>query len=318
MLKKILKVCRAAAAVGVLCLPPLAAQAADSPLSKDEIRFGVGMDPSYSPVYYAAQHKMFEKAGLNVQLAFVPFGADAVDAVIAGQNQLSGAAEYAVLTRAARGPVQAFAIFGQSDSYIKLAVRKGITKPEQIKKFGIVSGSAGEYVSRKLISKNHIDPASVTWVRGAPPEFPALLARGDVDAYFLWDPWPERSLSVGGAILMNSGQVGYSYNMLIASSEQWLKQHPAEARAVVQVLNDACQEIRKDPEKAVAATKAATKMPADQVRKLLSQIECTVRDFTPQDLARYGDIANFQHNIGSTAKQVDVNTVFQTGYVKGR
>lgn len=288
---------------------------AQSAPGKEEIRLGVGIDPAYSPVYYAMQNGLFEKAGLNVAVQFLSFGADAVDAVIAGQNQLSGAAEYAVLSRAARGDVQAFVSFGQSSSLIKLAVRKGITQPDQIKKFGVVPGSAGEFVSRKLLAKYNIAPDSVSWVNGAPPEFPALLARGDIDAFFLWDPWPSRGVSVGGAILMNSGDVGYTYNMLLASSGQWLASHPDEARAVVGVLQEACAQIRADPEKAVAATQAATKMPRDQISALLKDIECVVRDFTPQDRAAYNEIADFQHASGMVAKRVDVDTVMRTGYV---
>ncbi len=295
---------------------PVAAQAADAALKKEVIRFGVGLDPAFSPVYYAAQNKMFEQAGLNVELLLLAQAADALDAVIAGQNQLGGGSESTVITRAARGDVRAFAIFGESAKFIKLAARKGITKPEEIKKFGVVPGSAGEFVSGKLLAKYGIAPDSITWVKGAPPEFPALLARGDVDAYFLWEPWPTRALSVGGTILMESGDVGYSYNMLVASSGAWLRENQAEARALAKVLGEACAQIRADPEKAAVATQAATKIPLEQARTLLKDVTCSVRDFTPEDMATYNEIADFQFKGGLVPKRADVTATMQTGYVE--
>lgn len=306
-----------ALSAGLLSISPINATAADASGGSEQLRLGVGIDPSYAAVYYADQNKLFQKAGLNVQLQYVSFGADALDAVIAGQNQLAGAAEYAVLSRAARGDIKGFVVFGQSPTLIKLVVRKGITKPDQIKTFGIVPGSAGEFVSYKLLTKYKIDPKTIKWVKGNPPEFPALLARGDIDAYFLWDPWPARGVAAGGTILMNSGDVGYSYNMLMATSGNWLQHHPEDAHKIAAVLNEACADIRKDPEKAVAATRVATKMPADQAREILKQIDCTVRDFTPEDLSNYRDIAQFQYAHKDVVKQVDVDAVMKSGHAAG-
>lgn len=291
------------------------AQSANAAANNEEIRFGVGLDPAFSPIYYAAQNKLFEKEGLNVKLLLLAQAADAANAIIAGQNQLGAGSESTILTRATRGDIRAFAIFGQSSSYIKLAVRKGITKPQEIKKLGYVPGSSSDFVSHLLLKKYNINPKSIKWVPGAPPEFPALLARGDVDGYFLWEPWPTRALSVGGSILMNSGDVGYTYNMLVASSGKWLNQHPDQARAVARALSTACAQIHADPEKAAIATQEATKIPLAQARQLLKDVTCVVRDFTPKDLTMYRQIAEFQYKGGMVPKLADVKATMRSGYV---
>ncbi|MBV6273118.1 ABC transporter substrate-binding protein [Alcaligenaceae bacterium CGII-47] len=283
--------------------------------NQEEIRFGVGLDPAFSPIYYAAQNGLFEKEGLNVKLQLLAQAADAADAIVAGQNQVGGGSESTILTRATRGDVQAFAIYGKSDRYIKLAVRKGIEKPQDIKKFGVVPGSSSDFVSRQLIKQYGMDPSQIEWVKAAPPEFPALLARGDVDAYFLWEPWPTRALSVGGTILLNSGDVGYTYNMLAASTKGWLDANPDQARAIVRALNQACVDIRADPEKAVIATQQATKIPLDQARKLLQDVDCVVSDFTPEALAMYEEVADFQYNNGGVSKRADVPATMRSGFV---
>ncbi|MFX5812994.1 ABC transporter substrate-binding protein, partial [Acinetobacter baumannii] len=82
------------------------------------------------------------------------------------------------------------AVTYQSKTYVKLVARKAITSADKIKKFGIVAGSVSEYVTGLTLKTLNIDAAKVEMVRSGPPELPALLARGDIDAYFVWEPWP--------------------------------------------------------------------------------------------------------------------------------
>lgn len=289
--------------------------AADAVPAKTPIKLGVGVDPAFSPIYYAAQQKLFERAGVNVELLQLAQAADAADGIIAGQNPLAGGSETTMITRAGRGDVRAIAVFGQSGTFIKLVARAGITDPKQLRKIGVVPGSASQFVSGKLLAKYGMDEKAITWVRGAPPEFPALLARGDVDGYFLWEPWPSRGVQAGGKVLLTSKDVGYSYNMLLAASGPWLDKNKEQAKAVVEALKQACRDIVAEPEKAAQATQVATKIPLAQARELLKDVECVVRDFKPEDLATYNEIADFLHSQKATAQRVDVNKVMQTGFV---
>jgi ABC-type nitrate/sulfonate/bicarbonate transport system substrate-binding protein len=68
--------------------------------------------------------------------------------------------------------------------------KPSITDPKQIKSIGFVPGSVSEYATERMFAKFGIDPKSVNLVRIGPPEAPALLARGDLDGYFMWEPWP--------------------------------------------------------------------------------------------------------------------------------
>jgi len=293
---------------------PTQATAQNIESSKDPITLAVGVDPAFSPIFYAKQNKMFEKAGLNVRIVQIAQAGDAMDGVVARQNVLAGGSETTAITRASRGDIRGLAVFGQSSKFIKLVVRPEISSPKDIKKIGLVPGSASEFVTSKLLAKYGTDPSSVVLVRGAPPEFPALLSRGDVDAYFLWEPWPTNGVKLGGKILMTSGDVGYSYNMILVASGGWLERHAAQAKAVLRVLDQACKEIRADPEKAAIATQAEAKIPVATARELLKDVECVVRDFTPEDLKIYGEVAEFLAQKKSTPGVVDVKKVMQSGF----
>jgi NitT/TauT family transport system substrate-binding protein len=306
--------CRLAAIALVLAAGGAAAQ--DRALSKDPIRFGVGIDAAYSTVFVAQHEKLFDKAGLTVEVVQYTSGGDGIDALVAGQIPMVAAAEPAILVRSLRTDMRVFAVMGQSGTYIKLAVRSSIDDVKQIKKFGIVPGSVGEFSTAKLMAKHGIEPSAIEMVRSGPPEFPALLSRGDVDAFFLWEPWPANAVKLGGKVLLTSGDVGYAYNMWVAAAGPWFDSHKPEAKAFLDLLASACAAVTADPNKAAVANQAVAKIPQATTLGLLKEVDCRVRDFTPSDLAVYREIADFLVSRKITPTKADVDKVVQVGFYK--
>jgi NitT/TauT family transport system substrate-binding protein len=306
--------CSTARRLPVLKLLAVASLFAGGAAMADPIRVDVGIDPAYSPIFLAKTAGLFKAAGADVNVVQYAQGGEAVDGVLAGQNQFAASTEATVLNRSTRGDIVGLAVFSQSPKFIKLVVRSGIENVSQVKKFGIVPGSVNEYATSKLLAKNGIDPKSVEYVRAGPPEFPALLARGDVDGYVMWEPWPANGVKAGGKILAYSGDFGYTYNLLLAASGAWVKTHEKEAHQVVNAVAKACEEITADPAKAGAATQAEAKIPAAQSMELLKDVECKVRDFTPADIANYKEIAQFLHDRKIVPTLPDVGKTIQVGF----
>jgi len=282
--------------------------------SKEPIKIAIGVDAAFVPLYLSKQNKLFEKHGVNVELVQFTQGGDALDAVAAGQMPLGGAAEPTTLIRAARTDIKVLAIYGQSGTYIKFVGKPGLTDPKQAKKLGIVPGSVSEFSTEQMLSKLGIDPKSVELVKAGPPEFPALLARGDVDGYFLWEPWPTNGVKQGGKVLLTSGDVGYVYNMWLSASGPWLASHQDDAKKIVAALAEACEIVRADPEKGAVAVNAEAKIPVAIARETLKEVQCTVRDFTPADMATYDKIADFLAAKKITPSKVDLSKVIQKGF----
>jgi len=286
-------------------------------LAQEPIRVAVGIDPAYSPFFVAQQQDLFAKEGVNgVQVVQYAQGGEALDGIVAGQNQMGAATEASVLNRATRGDIRALAVFSQSPKFIKLVVRDGIDSVKDVKKIGIVPGSVNEYATAKLLSANQVDAAAVEYVRAGPPEFPALLARGDVDGYVMWEPWPSNGVKAGGKILAYSGDFGYVYNLVIAANGPWLDANTEQAKGVVRALADACKQITEDLSRAASATQAIAKIPAAQTMELLKDVECRVRDFTAEDVANYKEIAAFLAERKITQSEADVDKALQIGFVK--
>jgi NitT/TauT family transport system substrate-binding protein len=227
---------------------------------------------------------------------------------------LGGAAEPTTLIRAARTDIKVLGIYGQSGSYIKFVAKPEITDPKQARKLGVVPGSVSEFATEQMLAKLGVDRKSVELVKAGPPEFPALLARGDVDGYFLWEPWPTNGVKQGGKVLLTSGDVGYTYNMWLSASGAWLSAHQADAKAILAALAAACAIVRADPAAGAAAVQAEAKIPAATALESLKEIQCTVRDFTPADIASYDKIADFLAARKITPAKVDLSKVIQQGF----
>jgi NitT/TauT family transport system substrate-binding protein len=292
-----------------ISLPPRAQAQSTEPA-----KIGVGVDAAFVPMYLAKQRKLFDKHGLNVEIVQFTQGGDALDAIIAGQVQMGGAAQPTTLIRAARADVKVFGIFGQSGTYIKLVTKANITDPKQIKSIGIVPGTVSEYATERLFAKYGIDPKSVQLVKIGPPEAPALLARGDLDGYFMWEPWPSNGVKQGGKILLDSGDVGFADNMWLTADGAWFAGHKAQAKAILDTLAEACAMVRADPAVGAAAVQAEAKIPADVALGILKDRECVVRDFTSDDMDSYDKIADFLVSHKITPAKVDVGKVIQRGF----
>jgi NitT/TauT family transport system substrate-binding protein len=280
------------------------------------IIIGVGSDPVFTPFFVAAHEKIFAAQGVDVVVKPYTDGGTAMDALVAQQAHLACASDATNLVRAARAPLRALAVVQESGRYIKLVGRKGLSV-NQIKKFGCVPASVSQYVTELLIKKFHVDPASVQLVKSGPPELPALLARGDIDAFFLWEPWPTNGVRQGGEVLMTSEDVGYKATLWLTALGPWLESNKAAAQSVLKALSQASEITRKDPQRAAAAVQAVTKIPVTTTLALLGELDSVVRDFNEQDEWTTSSISKFLVQQKATAERVDPSGLLQRGFYKG-
>jgi NitT/TauT family transport system substrate-binding protein len=282
----------------------------------EPIKIGVGSDAAYAPFFIAHHRGLFKQAGVDATLIRFAQGGDAMDALIAGQVVMSGAAEQTTMIRMTRGDVRPLAIYEQSGTYLKLVARPPIADVMQIKKYGVVKGTVSEYCTFKTLLKFGIDRQSVQTIASGPPELPALLVRGDIDAYFAWEPWPTIGLKQGGRVLHTSGDVGYAYTMWVSVSGAWLDANPAAAKALVAALAEADRQIASDPVKASEDLQAETKLPAADTIGFLKDIQWKLRDFAPADLESFDQIADFMLMQKITTAKVDFRKSLQVGFYK--
>lgn len=266
---------------------------AGSARHSSKVRVSVGIDTAYAPMFVAKHYGIFRKHGLDVDLVQFAQGGEGVDAMIAGTIDAGGSGDATVLGKSTRGPLKAFAIFQESGDYIKVAVRREITNVRQIRRIGIVPGSLSQYGAFRLLDYFRIPRTSVRFVSGGPPEMPALLSRGDIDAFVMWEPWPSRAVELGGRVLMRTKAFRYSYVLFLLGSANWFENHRADARKLVRAIAEASRRIEASPRLAAVATQREVRIPAEDSLKAVREIDFGVRDFTASDLASFERISDF-------------------------
>ena len=287
--------------------------------SGERISLSVGIDSIYTPMFLATTEGLWRKHGVNVEVRQFAQGGEGMDAMVAGSIQLAGSADSTVLARAPRTDLRALGVFVEDvGNYVKLVTREEIDRPQQIKKMGIIPGSVSEYGAAKLFEAEGIDPSGVKLVTAGPPELPALLEKGDIDGFVIWEPWPTRARDMGGKVLMESREFDLSYVLVLAAQKDWLDRNREQAKAVMDALGEATKLVESDPDRAAQAAGDQAKLPAEQVQGAIEDLEFGVRGFTSADERKWEDIVDFLEERDLIKRRPDVRAVMADAVVEGQ
>ncbi len=280
------------------------------------IPIAVGIDPTFVAFFVAKENKLFEKNGLDINLLSFGPGGSMVDGLVAGQAVISASTETTNLVRMGRSPdVVAIGVVGESGDNLKLVANKAITSPTDIKVMGVVPGGVFEYLNHLTFTQYDMDSSTIKIVQSGPPELPALLARGDIDAFWIFEPFATLAQRHGAHLLNHSKDVGYAYNFWVLASKAWLQKNPADAYKILETLDEACNLINQDPQAAAKAVHAQVRIPIAQTLEFLKETQCQVRAFTETDLTNYEAISEFLLSKNITPSLVPVRAQILTDFI---
>jgi NitT/TauT family transport system substrate-binding protein len=137
------------------------------------------------------------------------------------------------------GDYRVVAAVQRDDRGYVVVANKAIKEPKDLagKTVATRVGSTGSWFVSEYLTKNKVDPASVTVKNLDPPNLPIALCRGDIDAFFIWQPngWKAQELC-GDKVFQLSNAVGYvrGYNIL-GARPGWLEK-PENAEAATKFL----------------------------------------------------------------------------------
>lgn len=246
----------AVAAAGIASLVAGGASAAHRAHTVTTLEVAVGPDPSYAP-YIVGQNKgIFAKYGLNLDLKYFSNGGDMNDALVAGQIQFSGAGTGTLLPRLSTKKAAIIATTATSGTTFAMAARSNLTGPQDFigKKLGVVPGTTPDYVWQLFLQKNHIAPSQVQMVYAPPPDLTTALAQGQIDAMYIWQPWPYKAtqLSSSVRIYQYSRDIGYLLYFDASGNVAWMKQHPGQTVAFLRGLKESIDYVNSHRSEAVS------------------------------------------------------------------
>ncbi|MFB7992060.1 ABC transporter substrate-binding protein [Streptomyces sp. NPDC056002] len=279
------------------------------------VRIAVGVDASFAPFFLADDQGLWAKHGVDVDLVQFAKGGEGVDALTAGQVQMAANSDTTTIGVLGQSPgLRSLLVYENSGAYLKVVLGPHVKSPAGIRKMAVVPGLSELAATRFLESKG-IAPGSVDFVTADPAEIPALTKKGDVDAYVLWAPWPDKGVELGAKILETTGDYGLSYQQWLLGTSPWLKANSDTAAKVAGALAEAARRTERDPDAAAKATKDAAKVPTEQTVDAIKDIDFGVRDFTAADLKAYRDTAAFYVSTGNVKSAPDVAKAVLDGWL---
>lgn len=235
---------------------PTSPAAAGAP-EKSELVVGVLPLADLAPFFLAIEEGIFEDEGLTVEPNVASGGAAQIAAMVAGDIDLTYSNYVSVLEARGQGlPLQIVRENNRSGPQgIYAMPDSGITGPEDLAGKSIAVNSLGniqELTARAVLESHGIDPESLSFVELPPPDMPAALAQGHVDAAWLVEPFLTIASNQSDAQRIVSAFEGPTENLPVAgwtASEQFVSENPNTVAAFVRAMDEAMRISAAEPER---------------------------------------------------------------------
>ena len=229
--------------------PAVAQTAAGGPT----VIVGVAPSTDMSLMIIAVKKGFLQKQGLNAQLQLFDSAPAALQGVVAGRADITNNTEPPQLSARARGAKIVQVMTGYlSGKQNGLVVNGGeIHKPSDLigKSIGVQRGSGANYHLAWFLQHNHVpvDKVSVKYM-DAPDQVPAM-ARGDIDAFFSWEPFLTKAADTIPKAKIYSRTIddGFVFAGNVAMRDDMAKNHKDVAVKVVKGLIEAADWMRANP-----------------------------------------------------------------------
>ena len=192
-------------------------------------------------IWMALEHGYFKEQGLEVDYRVFPSGTTAFQTFRTGQGDIVMTGDLPSVQYFFNNPgqYQTFAAIERDAKGYVVIARKDVRKPQDLvgKPVATRVGSTGSWFISEYLSKNGVDPKSVPVKNLDTQLLPAALCKGDIAAFFIWQPIGSRTLEIcpNDAHQLSTGE-GYIQGYLVAGARPEFLSSPDGADKVVRFL----------------------------------------------------------------------------------
>jgi NitT/TauT family transport system substrate-binding protein len=152
-------------------------------------------------LWMAEAKGLFKEEGLDVQVRLFPSGTTAFQTFKTGAGDIIFSGDLPALQFWQSGGAYRMIAPVERDAkgYVGVSLN-AITSAKELIGQTIATrvGSTGSYFIAEYLAKNGIDETKVTVKNLDPPLMPPALCRGDIQAFFIWQPTPAKALQICG------------------------------------------------------------------------------------------------------------------------
>jgi len=247
----------------------------------DKIRLSIGIDPSMAMYLVAERAGLFRKHGIEAEIISAESGGAALEMTVAGQTQGAMTTELPGIRARSKGaPIQILAVVTTSGDWYGVVAAKGLSKAEDLigRKVGVHKGTASEYYYSQFVAKQHLPADKTKVIYVASQEMIPALLRGDVDAFFTWEPWLKKGVETvpGARIISRGGQVtGYDLLLFAYVTEELARNRDLAAR-FVRSLIDTERFIKEQREEAMGIVSKGFRLDPKFTGELMGMLQFNV------------------------------------------
>lgn len=285
--------------------------------------------------YVALEEKLFEKAGIEIDSKMFQNPNQIIDSLVAGQADFGppGAAAGITVLAESRYP-GTFKVFGLQGGGIKvklindgLIVKNDSTiqsfKDLKGKSLGHLPGIQWRTISRHVVRSNGLDPDKDVRLQevAVALQVPSVVA-GTVDATLSLEPVGSIAIASKEAKRAMTNPVAMFiadpfYSGVSVLTAKFIKERPAVARKVVEVLDQATDLAMKDFDKYRPIISKYTAIKPDQVKLVAQPYLRGHKDLNDTDIKSYQALVDVFHKEGVLKERFDVkNVVLKPGDIK--
>jgi NitT/TauT family transport system substrate-binding protein len=275
-----------AATAGALALAPAQLRAQ----TRKKIRIAAFQSDAMTPAFYAYEHGLYEKGGLDVEMVATSSGSAATTAVVAGTYEMGQASAIAsLLAHLRRLPVVVVAngVLWDPKLPINLAV---VAADSPIRSAADLRGKTGgepglnDVIGLSIsawIDKNGGDSRALNWVEVPGSATTAALAQHRIDVSALNEPLLTASVSSGAvrvlAPAMSAVAERFAIPVYFANAE-WAAKHPDAVKAFARITYEAAAYTNSHQAETAAMMSRVTKIPPDTFAKIARAPGATTSD----------------------------------------
>jgi len=268
------------------------------------VTVAVAPSTDMSLMIVAVNKGFLQKQGLNAQLQLFDSAPAALQGVVAGRADITENTEPPQLGARARGAKIVQVMTGYlSGKQNALVVNSDlIKKPADLmgKPVGVQRGSGANYHLAWFLDHNHI-PADKVQVKymDAPDQIPAL-ARGDIDAFFSWEPYVSKAADTVPKAKIYSRTVddGFAFAGNVVMREDMARNQKDVAVKIVKGLIEAADWMKANPMDAAKAVNEVLRAPSlEQLSQQIQYLDWP-GDFRKKTIEQEVNIANWGVGIG--------------------
>jgi NitT/TauT family transport system substrate-binding protein len=270
--------------------------------SSKSLTVGFVVDPSWAQIPVAEAAGYFKSEGVNVKVVDFSTGVQALQALAAGQVDVTTSADVPVAASLAKATNMVVVADGSrwKGSVVVASAKAGIKSAADLagKKVATTLGTSAAYFASSFLAR-----ASVTanLVQADPSEMVTAMEQGNVDAVSIFQPYQQQVISALGsnAVVLTPPSGTYIQQSLYLASKSAVKNKAAGLTDFMAALQKASTDLKEETPSSVSAVAAATQLPSPLVKTILSQFNYTVElpSTLPSELTALGQWAKSAGNL---------------------